>query len=112
MEIETKKAVVVVALAALFAAGVIFVFSRSQLASRNAPSQSVTRIQPESAKSPESAISLPKPTGNVDDLADDLSTEAATMEKIIEEETSDAVFGETEYNLLDEFGQSYNENEF
>lgn len=52
----------------------------------------------------------PKPTGNVEDLKEALSQELVDMESVLlEESEADLIISDSE--LLDDFGQSINEDE-
>jgi len=54
---------------------------------------------------------LPAPTGNVDDLTKDLLNGASSEQEMISEEDSDKTLIDADLKVIDEFGQSYNENE-
>jgi hypothetical protein len=65
--------------------------------------------------SPNAVIStekLSKPTGNVDDLTKDLIKESSGEQQMVSGEDGDAALIESDSKVIDEFGQSYNENEF
>jgi len=76
-----------------------------------------TRLSPAPAisTSPSSVANksnnLPAPTGNVDDLAKEM-TESMTSETNLFETDSESVSVEEDLKALDELGQSYDENEF
>ena len=54
---------------------------------------------------------LPKPTGNIDDLSKDLLNGAASEQEMVSQEDSDKTLIDGDIKIIDEFGQSYNENE-
>jgi hypothetical protein len=69
----------------------------------------------ESATGPSAGKSvekLSKPTGNIDDLAKDIADEMKSEQQMVSGEDADATLLESDTKVIDEFGQSYNENEF
>lgn len=54
---------------------------------------------------------LPEPTGNVDDLTEDLISGAASEQEMVAREDSDKTLIDGDIKIIDEFGQAYNENE-
>ena len=68
-----------------------------------------------SSEAPKAALSsgkIAKPTGNIDDLTKDLISESVSEQQMVSGEDSDADLVEPDTKVIDEFGQSYNENEF
>jgi len=55
--------------------------------------------------------SIPQPTGNVDDLAEEMTNAIAEETRLTETDEESAIINE-ELKALDELGQSYDENEF
>lgn len=54
---------------------------------------------------------LPKPTGNIDDITKDLLSGASGEQEMSIQEDSDKAFIDGDIEIINEFGQSYNENE-
>ncbi len=72
-------------------------------------------MSPEGASIPDSGASqekLSKPTGSIDDLTKDIIDESKSEQQMVSGEDSDAALIESDIKIIDEFGQSYNENEF
>ncbi|MFA5872056.1 MAG: hypothetical protein WC858_05070 [Parcubacteria group bacterium] len=55
---------------------------------------------------------LPAPTGSVDDLAKELSASSKAEQQLTGDEDGDSALINQDIKVFDEFGQSYNENEF
>lgn len=54
---------------------------------------------------------LPAPTGNVDDITKDLLNSASSEQEMVSQEDSDKALIDGDIKIINEFGQSYNENE-
>jgi hypothetical protein len=77
----------------------------SQIASSPEPASAILNSE---SKQP----ALAPPTGNVDDLAEEITENLASESALITEADDEAALADEEIKALDELGQSYDENEF